>query len=220
MFANRVHWAKTYLKQAGLLSAPKRAHFQLSERGSEALRAALDRIDNVYLSRFPEFLEFKARTRPEKVDETQRAIEEAMVSSATPDEALRQAHKEIQSQLGQELLDRIAAAPADFFERLGVSLLLAMGYGGSAKEAGRALGRSNDGGVDGVIDQDVLGLDRVYVQAKRYRPGNNVGASAIRDFFGSLDRFKACERTFRYDIRLYAGGRGNGKGPQQAHRAH
>ncbi len=196
VFANRVHWAKTYLKQAGLLSAPKRAHFQLTERGSEALQAGLDRIDNAYLSRFPEFLEFKARTRSEKTDGTQQAIEEVVASSATPDEALRQAHKEIQSQLGQELLDRIAAAPPDFFERLVVSLLLAMGYGGSAKEAGRALGQSNDGGVDGVIDQDVLGLDRVYVQAKRYRPGNNVGASAIRDFFGSLDRFKAAKGLF------------------------
>src|SRR5690606_6502277 len=110
--------------------------------------------------------------------------------------ALRHAHKEIETQLAQELLDRILSVPPEFFERLVVSLLLSMGYGGSAKEAGRALGRTNDGGVDGVIDQDVLGLDRVYVQAKRYAIGNNVGAPAIRDFFGSLDRFKAAKGLF------------------------
>jgi restriction system protein len=196
VFANRVHWAKTYLKQAGLISAPRRAYFQITERGRNALQANSDRIDNSYLSQFPEFLEFKTRTRPEKIEYPQQASDDAAVSSATPDEALRDAHREIQTQLGEELLDRIAAASPEFFERLVVSLLLAMGYGGSAREAGRALGRSNDGGVDGVIDQDVLGLDRVYVQAKRYCAGNNVGASAIRDFFGSLDRFKAAKGLF------------------------
>jgi restriction system protein len=195
-FANRVHWAKTYLKQAGLLAAPKRAYFQLTERGADALQVKVHRIDNVYLSQFPEFIEFKSRSRPEKNDEKPPIETIAAVSSATPDEILRDAHKEIQAQLGAELLDRIAGAPPEFFERLVVSLLLAMGYGGSAKEAGRALGRSHDGGVDGVIDQDVLGLDRVYVQAKRYAAGNNVGASAIRDFFGSLDRFKAAKGLF------------------------
>lgn len=195
-FANRVHWAKTYLKQAGLLAVPKRAYFQLTERGSNALQAGIARIDNAYLSQFPEFLEFTTRTRPIKVDSKSQIETGVVVSSATPDEILRAAHKEIQAQLGAELLDRIAVAPPEFFERLVVSLLLAMGYGGSAKEAGQALGRSHDDGVDGVIDQDVLGLDRVYVQAKRYAPGNNVGASAIRDFFGSLDRFKAAKGLF------------------------
>jgi restriction system protein len=185
-FANRVHWAKTYLKQAGLISAPKRAYFEITDRGQAALQSNADRIDNVYLSQFPEFLEFKTRTRGDTLDEKQLTDDRATISSETPDEALRHAHKEIQDQLAKELLDRIAAGPPDFFERLIVLLLLAMGYGGSAKEAGRALGRSHDGGVDGVIDQDVLGLDRVYVQAKRYAEGNNVGASAIRDFFGSL----------------------------------
>lgn len=196
VFANRVHWAKTYLKQAGLLSASRRAHFQLTDRGENALRLNLERIDNGYLSQFPEFLEFKTRARAEKVDEKASDSGVAQSTSATPDEVLRIAHKEIQTQLGEELLGRIVSAPPDFFERLIIQLLLAMGYGGSAKEAGQALGRTNDGGVDGVIDQDVLGLDRVYVQAKRYSVGNNVGASAIRDFFGSLDRFKAAKGLF------------------------
>jgi len=196
VFANRVHWAKTYLKQAGLIATTRRAHFQLTERGRGALRENGNRIDNHYLSRFAEFLDFKARSRLDKADGKPVLTGTSEPKTATPDEALRNAHKEIEAQLAQELLDRIIAAPPEFFERLVVYLLLAMGYGGSAKEAGRALGKSNDGGVDGVIDQDVLGLDRVYVQAKRYNPGNNVGASAIRDFFGSLDRFKAAKGLF------------------------
>ena len=92
---------------------------------------------------------------------------------------MRVAHKQIEASLAQDLLDRIRAAPPDFFERLIVDLLLSMGYGGSAAGAGRALGRSGDDGVDGVIDQDALGLDRVYVQAKRYKQGNNIGSGAV-----------------------------------------
>ena len=109
---------------------------------------------------------------------------------------MRAAHKTLENQLGNDLLDRILSAPPDFFERLVVKLLTAMGYGGSTAEAARALGRSGDGGVDGVIDQDALGLDRIYVQAKRYARDNAVGSGAIRDFFGSLDRFKAAKGLF------------------------
>lgn len=106
------------------------------------------------------------------------------------------AHEQIEAALGQELLNRILAAPPVFFENLIIALLIGMGYGGSDKEAGQALGKSGDDGVDGVINQDVLGLDRVYVQAKRYAIGNNIGSSAIRDFFGSLDRHKAAKGLF------------------------
>jgi restriction system protein len=109
---------------------------------------------------------------------------------------MRGAHRQIEASLAQELLDRISKAPPEFFERLMVNLLLSMGYGGSTADAGRALGRSGDDGVDGVIDQDALGLDRVYMQAKRYATGNNIGAGAIRDFFGSLDRHKATKGLF------------------------
>jgi restriction system protein len=109
---------------------------------------------------------------------------------------MRAAHRRIEAALAEELLDRVRAAPPDFFERLIVNLLLAMGYGGSAADAGRALGRSGDDGVDGVIDQDALGLDRVYIQAKRYAASNSVGPGAIRDFFGSLDRHKAAKGLF------------------------
>ena len=109
---------------------------------------------------------------------------------------MRTAHKQIEAALAQDLLDKIRGAPPEFFERLIVNLLLTMGYGGSTVDAGRALGRSGDDGVDGVIDQDALGLDRVYVQAKRFAAGNNIGSGAIRDFFGSLDRHKATKGLF------------------------
>lgn len=114
----------------------------------------------------------------------------------TPEEILRDAHQQVDAALAAELLDRVRAAPPAFFEGLVVTLLLAMGYGGSHADAGRAIGRSGDGGVDGVIDQDALGLDRVYVQAKRYADGNTVGSPAIREFFGSLDRHKAAKGLF------------------------
>lgn len=109
---------------------------------------------------------------------------------------MRSAFKQVEAALRGEILSRILAGPPSLFEQVVVKLLLAMGYGGSVEDAGRVLGKSGDNGVDGVIDQDALGLDRVYVQAKRYRPGNNVGAGEIRDFFGSLDHFKASKGLF------------------------
>ena len=109
---------------------------------------------------------------------------------------MRTVYRQVNGALGNELLDRIAASAPEFFERLIVALLLAMGFGGTGENAGRAIGRSGDDGVDGVIDQDPLGLDRVYVQAKRYHPENKIGPSAIRDFFGSLDMHKATKGLF------------------------
>jgi restriction system protein len=115
----------------------------------------------------------------------------------TPDEVMRKAAKELETTLAAELLEKVLAGTPAFFESVVVRLLIAMGYGGSVNDLDTALvGKSGDGGVDGVIDQDPLGLDRIYVQAKRYADGNNVGAGAIRDFFGSLDRFKASKGLF------------------------
>jgi len=153
-----------------------------------------ERIDNRFLSRFEEFRQFSARSAQSTDQEV--VPEPADVTEQTPDEVMRAAYRRIEAALAEELLDRVRAAPPDFFERLIVNLLLAMGYGGSAADAGRALGRSGDDGVDGVIDQDALGLDRVYIQAKRYAAGNSVGPGAIRDFFGSLDRHKAAKGLF------------------------
>lgn len=200
VFANRVHWAKTYLKQAGLVESTRRAHFRITERGLSALAENPQRIDNAYLSRFAEFIEFKQRRSPEEildpVTQPTNTTTNTGSPARTPDEIMRAAHQEIEAELRSELLERILSASPAFFERLVVTLLVEMGYGGSVAAAGRALGRSGDGGVDGVIDQDTFGLDRVYVQAKRYSPANSVSSSAIRDFFGSLDRFKANKGLF------------------------
>ena len=189
LFANRVHWAKTYLNKAGLIESTRRGHFRITDRGREVLTLNPDQIDNRFLSRFDEFRLFTARD----ADRTDTGADAPpiMPEEKTPDETMRAAHRQIEIALAEELLDRVRAAPPEFFERLIVNLLLAMGYGGSAADAGRALGRSGDDGIDGIVDQDVLGLDRVYIQAKRYAAGNPVGSGAIRDFFGSLDRHKA-----------------------------
>lgn len=195
VFDNRVRWAKTYLTKAGLLRSTRRAHFKITDRGRQALADDPEKIDNQYLSQFPEFLDFRSRTssdsQKQEPQQTQIAPEDR-----TPDEVIRAAHEEIEGALRRELLDRVLAAPPEFFERLVVNLLVSMGYGGSLEGAGRTLGGAGDGGVDGVIDQDALGLDRVYVQAKRYQRGNAVASSQIRDFFGSLDRFKAAKGMF------------------------
>lgn len=196
IFANRVHWAKTYLAKAGLVEATRRGHFCATPRGNEVLIAAPSQIDNRFLTRFEEFRAFKERGISTVTEEAHRINVVSDAAEATPDEIMRAAHLRVEAALAEDLLDRVRAAPPDFFERLIVNLLLAMGYGGSAAEAGRALGRSGDDGVDGVIDQDELGLDRVYIQAKRYAAGNSVSSGAIRDFFGSLDRHKAAKGLF------------------------
>lgn len=197
-FANRVGWAKTYLVQAGLLEATKRAHFKITARGKKCLTEGPPRIDNAYLSQFAEFVQFKERGRVPG-NEASTSVGEAPTvapQAETPDELLRSTVKQIETALKKELLDRILAAPPAFFERLIVALLLAMGYGGSREEAGKIVGRSGDGGIDGVIDQDALGLDRVYVQAKRYVGENAVSEPEIRAFSGSLGAAKANKGVF------------------------
>jgi restriction system protein len=196
LFSNRVHWAKTYLNKAHLIEITRRGHFKITDRGIDVLRSQPARIDNNLLNQFLEFREFKERSSGEAEQRTQVSPDVLEDRKQTPDELMRDAHRQINTALAQELLDRISKAPPEFFERLMVNLLLSMGYGGSTTGAGRALGRSGDDGVDGVIDQDALGLDRVYIQAKRYATGNNIGAGAIRDFYGSLDRHKATKGLF------------------------
>lgn len=196
LFSNRVHWAKTYLSKAGLIELTRRGHFRITPRGRKVLASRPRRIDNAFLSQFEEFLQFKERSVQDAEQDKGHAAANFEQSKETPDEIMRVAHRQIEAALAQELLDRIQTAPPAFFERLIVNLLLKMGYGGASGDAGRALGRSGDDGVDGVIDQDALGLDRVYIQAKRYAEGNNIGAGAIRDFFGSLDRHKATKGLF------------------------
>ena len=197
-FSNRVHWAKSYLKQAGLVEATKRAHFRISERGKEVLKSGIDKIDINYLKKFPEFIVLQNRSSSDNLNEEASASPkfEVVDVSQTPDDLMRVTNRAINLSLGQEIIDRIVLGTPAFFERIVVSLLLSMGYGGTFAEAGRAIGKSGDDGIDGVIDQDTLGLDRVYIQAKKYQHDNNIGPGAIRDFFGSLDMHKASKGLF------------------------
>ncbi len=191
-FANRVNWAKSYLGKAGLITLTRRGYFEANERGRQVLAAPPTRITIKFLEAYPEFMAFRNASSP---NTPAAQPEQANLKDLTPDEVIRSAHAELEESLAADLLAKILASPPDFFERLVVQLLTAMGYGGSALEAGKALGKSGDGGVDGVIDQDALGLDRIYVQAKRYTD-SKVSSGEIRDFFGSLDRFKATKGLF------------------------
>ena len=197
-FSNRVHWARTYLVQAGLLEPTKRAHFRITARGKKSLDQAPSNIDNEYLSQFSEFNEFRGRSRISdsiSVSETAEVFNTPLPTQ-TPDELIRNTVTQNETVLRKELLNRILSAPPAFFESLIISLLLAMGYGGSRKEAGQIVGRSGDGGIDGVIDQDALGLDRVYIQAKRYAIENAISEPEIRAFSGSLGAAKANKGIF------------------------
>lgn len=208
LLSNRMHWAKTYMQKAGLVRSTRRGHFAITDRGREVLASKPARVDNDLLMRFEGFRDFRTKSRDGTIEEdppgTASATSPAAGKSATalemteetPDEAIRSAVRAIEETLAKDLIDRILAASPAFFENAVVSLLLAMGYGGSREDAGRAIGRSGDGGLDGVIDEDALGLDRVYVQAKRYAPDNAVGEPEIRAFAGSLGAVKANKGVF------------------------
>jgi restriction system protein len=194
-FSNRVHWAKTYLKQAGLVEATRRAHFRITDRGRQVIAEGIPKIDVAYLQKFSEFRAFRERATDDANTATVEHPTPAK-SDQTPDDLMRKLGQEINNSLGMDIVDRIMNASPAFFERVVVRLLLAMGYGGSLAEAGKAIGKSGDDGIDGVIDQDTLGLDRIYIQAKRYKSESSIGSGAIRDFFGSLDMHKATKGLF------------------------
>ena len=183
-FENRVSWARTYLKKAGLIDSPVRGKFRITQRGLDVLGTDPAEITRDYLARFVEFREFKARqnTRHDEVDE----VEER---DKTPDEVLDAAYQGLRRTLAQDLLDRVKSASPRFFEKTVVDLLLAMGYGGSRIDAGEIVGKSGDGGIDGIIKEDKLGLDAIYVQAKKW--DNTVGRPTVQEFAGSLAGRKA-----------------------------
>lgn len=191
---NRVGWARTYLTKAGLLEVTRRAHFIITPRGKEALLENVD-INNEYLKRFDEFIAFKQKSNDDTVVENESNILE-QENVSTPDEILRAAYKKVNETLAQDILERTRKVTPDFFEDLLIELLIAMGYGGAGEGAAHALGKTGDNGIDGVIDQDPLGVDQIYIQAKRYAQGNNVGAGDIRDFFGALNLKKAQKGIF------------------------
>lgn len=184
IFDNRVGWAKTYLKKAGLLDSPKRATFVITQIGLDTLKKNLDRVDAKYLRQFPAFLEFQNASRND--NETEEETTVIAVSEQTPEENLDKAYQRIRKSLASELLQNVVDLSPTFFERLVVELLVKMGYGGSIKDAGKAIGKSGDEGIDGTIKEDKLGLDIIYIQAKRWRPGNVVGRPELHKFVGAL----------------------------------
>ncbi|MCU0437936.1 MAG: restriction endonuclease [Raineya sp.] len=180
IFDNRVGWAKTYLKKAGLLDSPKRGFVIITDLGLETLAKNLNKIDAKYLKQFPSFMEFQNSSRFET---TSLDIVE---QDETPEENLDKAYQNIRKSLATELLNRVIELSPNFFEKLVVELLVKMGYGGSIKDAGKAVGRSGDEGIDGTIKEDKLGLDIIYIQAKRWKTGNVVGRPEIQKFVGAL----------------------------------
>jgi len=192
---NRIHWAKLYMAKAGLIDLPQRGRFVASQKGRELLARNPNKINLNVLLEYPSFREWY---RGSNVSDTGvvQAGEELASTDKTPEEQIEAAHLALQSALREELLQSILQNSAGFFEQVIVELLVAMGYGGSRRNAAAQLGRSGDGGVDGVINEDRLGLDRVYVQAKRYAQGNSVGRPDVQAFVGSLVGLGATKGVF------------------------
>ena len=178
---NRVGWACTYLRKAGLISSPRRAYNQITDDGTRVLAGHPQKIDITFLQQFPKFRQFQEDS---KAIEKQEAKASATLTEQTPEEIIGAQSELINSSLAADLLEQITTMSPDAFEQLVVDLLLAMGYGGTAEDAGRAIGKSNDGGIDGVIMEDVLGLDTIYIQAKKWK--GTVPVKEVRDFAGAL----------------------------------
>jgi len=179
IFDNRVGWARTYLKKAGLLDSPKRGVFIITEKGLDVLKSNPPKINVAFLRQYPEFVEFQTVRRWAK------EIEDGEVSvQQTPEESLEYGYQKLRQALAQDLLGKIKSCSAMFFERLVVELLVKMGYGGSRRDAGQAIGKSGDEGIDGIIKEDKLGLDVIYIQAKKWE--GTVGRPEIMKFVGAL----------------------------------
>lgn len=193
VFGSRVAWAKTYLKQAGLLSSPKRGVFTITPGGLDLLAKNPSRIDNNLLNNFSEFRDFRERSKPTEQD-TSTAQATDLPLEQTPEDSMAAAYKRLRSELEIELLEQVKKASPSFFEQLVVDLVVALGYGGSRQDAGRAVGKSGDGGIDGIIKEDKLGLDVIYLQAKRWDA--TVGRPEVQKFAGALQGLRANKGIF------------------------
>jgi restriction system protein len=180
VFYNRVGWARTYLKKAGLVDSPRRGQYRITDRGRRVLAQSPAEIDVAFLEQFPSFIEFRTHRGETQIEEPK----EVLSQDQTPEEQIEAAYAALRRDLASEMLDTVRNCSPGFFERLVVDLLIAMGYGGTRRDAGTAIGRSGDGGIDGIINQDRLGLDVVYIQAKRW--GSPVGSPEIQKFVGAL----------------------------------
>lgn len=199
---NRIGWARTYLNKAGLLHIPAKGMVQITERGLEALHSGPERITVGWLKRYPEFASFHT---PRPAESTASAEPGESLEEATPDEQLTGAHQALAQSLADELLAQVRAASPSFFEQLVVDLMIAMGYGGSRKEAGSATQATGDDGIDGIIKEDKLGLDVIYLQAKRW--SNTVHRPEIDKFIGALTRRRARKGVFITTSDFSAGAR-------------
>lgn len=202
LFDNRVGWARTYLKQAVLIESRKRGVFHITARGKELLAKNPLRIDNSTLENYQEYLDFKLRrgeprdtSKPAAVDTQAPLVRTSeTLTDSTPEELFSQAYQRLRGNLEVELLEQVKGSTPAFFERLVIDLLVSMGYGGSRRDAGRAIGKSGDGGIDGIIKEDKLGLDVIYVQAKRWE--GTVGRPEIQKFAGALQGQRASKGVF------------------------
>jgi len=181
IITNRTAWARTYLKMAGLLDSPKRSYFRITDLGLNVLKQNPTEINSKYLEQFPGFVEFKTIKKP---DAEKKSIIQSTQVEGTPRESIEENIQKLKDDLGGDLIIKIKQSSPEFFERLVVDLLLKMGYGGSQKEAGEAIGKSGDEGIDGIIKEDKLGLDTIYIQAKRW--DGTVGRPEIQKFIGAL----------------------------------
>lgn len=189
---NRVAWALFHMKSAGLVEASRRGIYKITARGSQTLLKHPERVDMRVLALFPEYVAMRDKTKEASLN-TEEAANATTNSSnlvnITPEEAMAQGYKELRVALSQELLEKIKQSSPAFFEQLVVEVLLAMGYGGSQVDAGRALGKTGDGGIDGVIREDKLGLDVIYIQAKRWE--GTVGRPTVQAFVGAIHGARA-----------------------------
>ena len=192
---NRVGWASTYMKKAGLLEATRRGYYRITPRGNELLDKKPKVINVQLLKQYSEFLEFQQLKGTRSGDKTVEPKETPDVSTATPSEALETAYENLRDELVDELLGKLKKTSPSFFERVVVELLVKMGYGGSRADAGKAIGKSGDGGIDGIIKEDRLGLDVVYIQAKRW-DNNPVGRPDVMQFAGALQAQRANKGIF------------------------
>lgn len=193
VFANRLGWARSHLKAAGLLEAPRRGVYRLTTRGRSALAEGVPRVDLAFLSRFPEYVAFRKRAAGDEVS-VQDPPGSVGEPARTPDDLLEDGYRQLRAALVTDLRERIAAMPPRAFEQLVVDLLIRMGYGGPQPGAGLVVGGSGDEGIDGVIREDRLGLETIYVQAKRWQ--GVVGRPEIQRFAGALQGQRARKGVF------------------------
>ena len=194
-FVNRVGWASTYMKKAGLLEATRRGYYRITPRGQELLKKQPKAVNVKLLKQYSEFLEFQQLKGTRSGDRESSSRTTLDVTTATPSEALEAAYENLRDELADELLARVKKSSPSFFERVVVELLVKMGYGGSRADAGKAIGKTGDGGIDGIIKEDKLGLDIVYIQAKRWE-NNPVGRPDVMQFAGALQAQKANKGIF------------------------